>query len=70
MQATKPEEWNENEPEYIPDETATRPTSWLEDEKEMIPDPSYSSPPEDWDEEEDGIWEAPLIVNPKCGAGS
>lgn len=24
--------------------------------------------PEDWDEEEDGEWEAPRIANPKCKA--
>ena len=26
--------------------------------------------PEDWDDEEDGDWEAPKIANPKVGRGS
>jgi len=26
--------------------------------------------PEDWDDEEDGEWEAPIIENPKCEAGN
>ena len=25
-----------------------------------------ASKPEDWDDEEDGEWEAPRIANPKC----
>ncbi len=25
--------------------------------------------PEDWDEEEDGEWSAPLVANPKCKVG-
>merc|ERR1712146_383049 len=37
--------------------------------KEFIPDPEASEP-EDWEEEEDGIWEAPLIENPLCAPGS
>ncbi len=28
--------------------------------------PAEASKPEDWDEEEDGDWEPPKIVNPKC----
>ena len=31
----------------------------------MIPDPSAEKP-EDWDDEMDGDWEAPLIENPAC----
>jgi calnexin len=31
----------------------------------MIPDPTAEKP-EDWDEEMDGTWEAPLINNPVC----
>ena len=33
----------------------------------MIPDPDAEKP-EDWDEEMDGDWEAPLIDNPECKA--
>ncbi len=33
---------------------------WLDDEPEMVADPSVEMP-EDWDEEEDGSWEAPLV---------
>jgi hypothetical protein len=28
--------------------------------------PAAAEKPEDWDEEEDGDWEAPRIPNPKC----
>ena len=31
----------------------------------QIPDPAAKKP-EDWDEDEDGPWEAPLIENPQC----
>ena len=33
----------------------------------MIPDPDAEKP-DDWDEEMDGDWEAPLIDNPECKA--
>jgi len=35
---------------------------------EKIPDPDAKKP-DDWDEDEDGAWEAPLISNPKCKTG-
>ena len=38
---------------------------WLDDEPELVPDPEARMP-EDWDEEEDGEWEAPMIENPRC----
>ena len=28
--------------------------------------PAAASQPDDWDEEEDGEWEAPKVPNPKC----
>merc|ERR1711997_616898 len=40
-----------------------KPADW--DEREKIPDPEASKP-EDWDDEMDGDWEAPLINNPAC----
>ena len=36
---------------------------------EFVADPA-SSKPEDWDDEEDGEWEAPQIANPKCEEGN
>ena len=33
---------------------------WLEDEKYLVPDPTASKP-EEWDDEDDGEWEAPQI---------
>jgi len=38
------------------------------DEPLKIPNPKAEQP-EDWDEEEDGDWEAPLIDNPACSVG-
>ena len=40
---------------------------WLDDEPEMVPDPEAEKP-DDWDEDMDGDWEAPLIENPECKA--
>ncbi|KAM3575400.1 hypothetical protein VYU27_002624, partial [Nannochloropsis oceanica] len=34
----------------------------------MVPDPEAVMP-EDWDEDEDGDWEAPTVVNPACVEG-
>eukprot|EP00961_Rhodomonas_salina_P033446 449840-Rhodomonas_salina.1 len=34
-----------------------------------VNDPSAKAP-SDWDEEEDGEWEAPIIANPKVCAGA
>lgn len=33
-----------------------------------IPDPEAAAPA-NWDDEEDGVWEAPLVPNPKCPEG-
>jgi hypothetical protein len=41
---------------------------WDEDAPEKIADPSAQMP-DDWDEDEDGDWEAPTIPNPKCDTG-
>merc|ERR1712232_206025 len=38
------------------------------DQELRIADPE-SKKPEDWDEEEDGEWEAPVIDNPECKIG-
>ena len=66
MSATKPDDWDENEPEYIPDPNQlTAPEGWLFDEPPEIPDTDLS-PPSDWDEEQFGPWEPPMIDNPKC----
>ena len=37
-----------------------KPEDWLDDEPEYVHDPN-SVKPDDWDEEEDGEWEAPQI---------
>ena len=37
-----------------------KPDDWLDDEPEYVPDPNGVKP-DDWDEEEDGEWEAPQI---------
>jgi hypothetical protein len=46
----------------------TAPTGWVEDAEKRIADPSAKRP-EDWDDEEDGEWEAPVIDNPDCKVG-
>lgn len=63
--ARKPDDWDEDAPQYITDPSATKPAGWLDDEPENIPDPSAEKP-SDWDEEMDGDWEAPLVPNPAC----
>ncbi|WAQ99047.1 CALX-like protein, partial [Mya arenaria] len=63
--ASKPEDWDEDQPIEIPDESAVKPDGWLDDEQPLIPDPDAAKP-DDWDEEMDGEWEAPLIENPEC----
>ena len=61
----QPIDWDEDAPEFIPDEEAVKPEGWLDDEEELIPDPSADRPA-DWDDDMDGEWEAPKIDNPKC----
>jgi hypothetical protein len=58
--ATKPEDWDENEHEYIGDPAAKKPESWLEEEPQRIPHPDYQKPKE-WDDETDGEWIPPEI---------
>ncbi len=40
---------------------------WLDDAPAQVSDPSVSQP-EDWDEEEDGEWEAPQVLHTTCNA--
>lgn len=68
MNATKPDDWDENQPMMIPDSDASLPGGWLLDEPERIPDPNATKP-DDWDDEEDGLWTPNEIVNPKCNIG-
>ena len=42
-----------------------KPDDWLDDEPEYVADPN-SVKPDDWDEEEDGEWEAPQIGETCC----
>lgn len=63
--AVKPDDWDEDAPEDIPDEEAVMPTGWLSDEPAEVDD-ADAKQPEDWDEEEDGVWEPPRISNPLC----
>jgi len=69
VDATKPDDWDEDAPREIEDLDAVKPADWLDDEPEYVSDPEASQP-EDWDEEEDGAWEAPKIANPKCEVAS
>lgn len=57
----KPEDWVEEA--QIPDPQDVKPDGW-DDVPEMISDESAEQP-EDWDEEEDGAWEQPMIPNPE-----
>jgi len=34
----------------------------------MVPDPEAAMP-ENWDEDEDGDWEAPMVMNPAVSRG-
>ena len=45
-----------------------KPDDWLDDEPEYVADPN-SVKPDDWDEEEDGEWEAPQIGETCCFNG-
>lgn len=37
-----------------------KPEGWLDEEPEYVPDPNGVKP-DDWDDDEDGEWEAPQI---------
>jgi len=67
--ATKPDDWDEDQPAAIPDPDAVKPDDWLDEEPEQIPDPNAVKP-DDWSDDEDGNWEAPTIENPKCAGAS
>lgn len=54
IEASKPEDWDENEPKRIVDPNATKPDSWLEDAPQTIPNPEIERP-NDWDDEEVNI---------------
>ena len=64
--AKKPDDWDETEPQFIPDpEKLNPPKGWLLNEPKEIPNPN-SIQPDDWDENMYGEWESELIENPKC----
>lgn len=62
----KPDDWDETEPEFIPDPNKLNPPEgWLFDEPDLIIDPDDKKPDE-WDESIFGEWEPRQISNPKC----
>lgn len=61
----KPEDWDESEPRMINDPTVVKPANWREDIPLYIKDPSARKP-EAWDDEEDGEYLVPEILNPLC----
>jgi calnexin len=64
--AVKPDDWDETEPEYIPDpEKIDPPAGWLPNEPKYVPDPNAVKS-DDWDDDIHGEWEPPTISNPKC----
>lgn len=69
--ATKPEDWDETYGrETIPDPSVSKPEGWNDDPSVslQIPDPRYPKPSQ-WIDSEDGEWEPPMVVNPKCAHG-
>ena len=74
------DDWEFLKPKEIDDASDKKPSTWVDEpemddpsdkkpdnydsEPETIPDPSAKQP-EDWDEAEDGKWEAPQAPNPK-----
>lgn len=56
------------EPEFVEDATAVKPAGWYEHEALYIADPDARRPA-GWRDEEDGVWEPPVIPNPKCRKG-
>lgn len=61
----KPADWDEDAPYLIHDPEARKPAAWQENVPLFIVDPEAKKP-ENWDDEEDGEWSAPEIVNPAC----
>lgn len=68
LSVSKPDLWDENQPEMIEDITHPLPDGWLVDEPMFIVDET-SKKPNDWDEHIDGEWKQGLIKNPKCSFG-
>ena len=66
--ATKPEDWDEDARKMVENAKAVMPKGWSIDGPEQIPDPTAVKP-SGWDDEEDGVWEAPLVENPACDVG-
>jgi len=74
------DDWDFLPPAEIKDPEQSKPADWVDDAlivdpesvkpegyddiPEMIPDPEAQMP-EDWDEEDDGEWEAPVLKNPE-----
>jgi calreticulin len=58
---TKPDDWVESP--NMPDPNSVKPDGY-DDIPSEIADPEASAP-DDWDEEDDGEWEAPMIDNPE-----
>lgn len=55
----KPADWIDER--RIDDPTKTKPVDWVDEQR--VRDPEAEKPSE-WDEEEDGIWESPMVDNP------
>jgi len=60
-EVSKPEDWVDTK--KIPDPESVKPEGY-DDIPAEIPDPDAETP-DDWDEEEDGEWEPPMIDNPE-----
>merc|ERR1711973_1086405 len=58
------DDWDMLPPKKIKDPEAKKPSQEEHDEREKIDDPEDTKP-EDWDDEMDGEWEAPMIDNPE-----
>ncbi|EFC35812.1 predicted protein [Naegleria gruberi] len=66
-EASKLEDWDETlsrEEEFISDPEDNMLEDWLENEQDMIPDSEAKML--EWDEDEDGAWETPIVGNKKC----
>ncbi|KAF3330796.1 calreticulin-like protein [Carex littledalei] len=60
-EATKPEDWDEDE--YVLDPEDKKPEGYDDIPKEILD--TNAVKPHDWDDEEDGEWTAPKIANPE-----
>lgn len=74
------EDWDLLPPKQIKDPAASKPADWvdssmMDDPNDVKPDGHDDAPaqikdpeaekPDDWDDEDDGVWEAPMISNPE-----